>query len=83
MIVPVSASVSVSEAVTSRRSIRRFLPDPVDPAALRSVLETAQRAPSGGNVQPWNAHVLTGEHLAALIEGVSAVLQERPRGAGV
>ena len=72
MIVP----VSVSEAVTSRRSIRRFLPDAVDPAVLRGVLETAQRAPSGGNVQPWNAHVLTGEPLVALMEGVSVVLPQ-------
>ncbi|MDX2295904.1 nitroreductase family protein, partial [Streptomyces roseofulvus] len=54
-------ALSVTDAVTSRRSIRRFLPDAVDPAVLRGVLETAQRAPSGGNVQPWNAHVVTGE----------------------
>ncbi|WP_353229247.1 nitroreductase [Novosphingobium sp.] len=70
------ASPTVSDAVASRRSIRRFLPDPVDPAVLRRVLELAQRAPSGGNVQPWNAHVLTGEPLAALIETVAAVLPQ-------
>ena len=56
----VPASHSVSEAVASRRSIRRFLPDAVDPGVLLRVLEKAQRAPSGGNVQPWNAHVVTG-----------------------
>ena len=73
------ASTSVSAAVASRRSIRRFLPDAVDPAVLRDVLEKAQRAPSGGNVQPWNAHVLTGEPLAALLAAVAEVL---PQGRG-
>ncbi|HEX8057237.1 MAG TPA: nitroreductase [Novosphingobium sp.] len=58
--------MKVSEAAASRRSIRAFLDKPVDPLVLRRVLETAQRAPSGGNVQPWNAVVLTGEPLARL-----------------
>jgi nitroreductase len=70
------ASPSVTHAVTSRRSIRRFLPDPVDPAVLRAVLECAQRAPSGGNVQPWHAHVLTGAPLAHLIGAVAEVLPQ-------
>jgi nitroreductase len=69
-------SPSVSHAVTSRRSVRCFLPDPVDPAVLRQVLEGAQRAPSGGNVQPWHAHVLTGEPLARLIGAVAEVLPQ-------
>lgn len=68
------ATISVSEAVGSRRSIRRFLPDPVDRAVLERVLDKAQRAPSGGNVQPWNAHVLAGEPLARLIAAVGAVV---------
>lgn len=67
---------TVSAAVASRRSIRRFLPDPVDIATLRTVLEKAQNAPSGGNVQPWNAHVLTGAPLAALIAAVGEVLPQ-------
>lgn len=70
------ASPSVSHAVASRRSIRRFLPDPVDPAILRRVLETAQRAPSGGNVQPWHAHVLTAAPLTRLVDAVIAVLPQ-------
>jgi len=72
----VPASHSVSEAVASRRSIRRFLPDAVDPGVLLRVLEKAQRAPSGGNVQPWNAHVVTGEPLAALLGGAAGVLPQ-------
>lgn len=51
----------VSEAVRRRQSIRQFLPDPVDDATLRDLLELAARAPSGGNVQPWRLYVINGE----------------------
>ena len=36
-----------------RRSIRRFLPAPVEPEKLRACLEAARIAPSAHNVQPW------------------------------
>jgi len=52
--------MNVSEAVTSRRSIRAFLERPVDPVLLRGLLERAARAPSGGNVQPWRVFVVNG-----------------------
>lgn len=68
--------MNVSEAVATRRSVRRFRPDPVDPGLLRRVLEAAQRAPSGGNVQPWNAHVLTGAALERLIAAVAEVVPQ-------
>jgi nitroreductase len=68
--------MNVSEAVASRRSIRQFLPEPVDRDVLERVLEKAQRAPSGGNVQPWNVHVVTGPALARLCEGVAALLPQ-------
>lgn len=58
--------MEITEAITSRRSIRQFLPDPVDPALIRHVLECASRAPSGGNLQPWHVEVVAGEPLAAL-----------------
>ena len=66
----------VTEAVTSRRSVRAFLDKPVDREVLRRVLETAQRAPSGGNTQPWNATVLTGAPLAKLLATVAEVLPQ-------
>lgn len=64
-------SLSVTEAVASRRSIRQFLDQPVDPAVLRRVLEKAQNAPSGGNTQPWNAVMLTGAPLQKLVDLVA------------
>jgi nitroreductase len=69
-------SASVTEAVASRRTVRAFLDKPVDPAVLRRVLEKAQRAPSGGNTQPWHAAVLTGAPLGRLLETVAAVLPQ-------
>ncbi len=39
--------------LVSRRSIRRFRPDPVPEAVLRRLLETAVHAPSAHNLQPW------------------------------
>ena len=51
----------VDEAIASRRSVRAFLPDPVDEATIRDILEVAARAPSGTNMQPWRVYVTTGE----------------------
>ena len=45
--------MKVSEAVAARRTIRAFLDKPVSDDTIRSLLEKAARAPSGGNVQPW------------------------------
>ena len=36
-----------------RRSIRRYLPTPVDPEKIRACLEAARLAPSAHNAQPW------------------------------
>lgn len=69
--------MNVSEAVATRRSIRAFLDKPVDRAVLERVLEKAQRAPSGGNTQPWHGLVLTGEPLQRLFARIAG---EFPRG---
>lgn len=46
---------AVYRAIHERRDVRgQFLPDPIDPAALRRVLEAAHAAPSVGLSQPWN-----------------------------
>jgi len=60
----------VDQAITSRRSIRAFLPKQVDRADIEAILDVAARAPSGTNTQPWNVYVLTGaikERLSAEI----------------
>ena len=51
----------VDEAMLSRRSVRAFLPTPVDDETIRDILRVAARAPSGTNMQPWKAYVLSAE----------------------
>lgn len=68
--------MNVTEAVASRRSMRAFQDRPVDQAVLRRVLEKAQNAPSGGNTQPWNAVMLSGEPLAKLLGTVAGVIPQ-------
>ena len=51
----------VDEAIVSRRSVRAFLPDPVDEETIKASLEVASRAPSGTNMQPWRVYVVTGD----------------------
>jgi nitroreductase len=53
--------LSVADAVSGRRSIRRFLPTPVREATIREILQASARAASGTNFQPWLVHVVTGE----------------------
>lgn len=55
-----SPSLSLEEAMRTRRSIRAFLPEPVPRPLIERVLELASRAPSGNNAQPWKVYVITG-----------------------
>jgi len=61
-------AMNVSEAVTTRKSVRQFTPDPIDDAVLRALVEDAAWAPSGGNVQPWRIYVVNGESMTRLRE---------------
>lgn len=63
-------TMNVDEAITSRKSVRRFLPTPVPRETVEHVLEVAARAPSGHNVQPWRVYALAGEPLAKLGDAV-------------
>jgi nitroreductase len=63
----------VDAAITSRRSVRAFLPTPVPRATIEHLLEVAARAPSGTNTQPWKVTVLTGPALARLSAALLAV----------
>lgn len=63
---PDALRAAVDWAITSRRSVRAFLPTPVARATIEEILTVASRAPSGTNLQPWKVHVLTGPPLASL-----------------
>jgi len=55
--------MEIFQAVTTRRSIRRFKPDSVPEPLLREILEAARWSPSWGNTQPWEILVVTGAAL--------------------
>ena len=63
---PIDTGAIVDAAITSRRSLRAFLPTPVPRETIEQILAVAARAPSGTNTQPWKVHVLTGSSLATL-----------------
>ncbi len=69
---PATDTYSVFDALHKRRSVRAFTGRPVDRALLGKIFAAAQRAPSGGNLQPWQATVLTGEPWQAVKDAVAA-----------
>jgi len=76
----VAATAAVEAAIQSRRSVRAYLPTPVDESTVRRVLELAARAPSGTNTQPWKVHALAGEAKSRLCDAVLALRDAQPQG---
>lgn len=60
--------MELSEAIRSRRSIRRFKPEPVPKEVLEKILELAQWAPSAMNMQDWRFILVAGEKKEALLK---------------
>lgn len=54
-------SEAVDWAITSRRSIRAFLPTPVPVQVIEEILNVARFCATGVNMQPWHVHVVTGK----------------------
>ena len=74
--------MNVTEAVTTRRSIRQFIGQPVEIEKLQRVLQKAQRSPSGGNTQPWSAVLVTGDELTRITAAIKAKAAAAPMGEG-
>jgi nitroreductase len=66
----------VDHAITSRRSIRAFLPTPVPRQMIEEILAVAARAPSGTNTQPWRVTVLTGAARQRLADAITAAYDD-------
>lgn len=67
-------SQAIERAIRSRRAVRGFLPDPVDPSLLRHLIDLAAQAPSGTNMQPWKLRVIGPRTRARLEEALIASL---------
>ena len=71
---------AVDFAITSRKSIRRFLPTPVPRDVVESILDVAARAPSGTNMQPWKGYALAGAAKDRLCQAVCAAFDAEAPG---
>lgn len=71
--------MQVADAIRSRKSVRRFRPDPVSRAQVERILELAAQAPSGANTQPWKVRALAGAARDALCRAVSAAAEQEPQ----
>ncbi|MEM7768547.1 MAG: nitroreductase [Pseudomonadota bacterium] len=71
---------SVSAAVNERLSVRAFTDTPLAEDEIRTWLTDSQRAPSGGNVQPWRVIALSGDAKDAVIAKGASVLATNPKG---
>jgi nitroreductase len=75
--IPTPESIAaVDDAITTRRSIRAYLPTEVPRAVIEDILAVAARAPSGTNTQPWKVHVLTGQARLALSGRIRAAFDD-------
>jgi nitroreductase len=68
-------AMPVIDTVVERRSIRSFLPAPVNPETVRAILAAASRSASGTNIQPWLVHVVTGTARQRLTAAVLAAVE--------
>jgi 5,6-dimethylbenzimidazole synthase len=61
--------------------VRRFRPDPIEPARIDALLEIASHAPSVGLSQPWRfVHVVSPERRAAVVASFTAANQKALEG---
>ena len=58
-----NTKMSFEDVVKSRQSVRGYKTDPVPRELIEEIIDTARRAPSSMNTQPWHIHVVTCEAL--------------------
>jgi len=65
--------IGLFEAMYNQRAIRKFKPNPVPDDLVRKLIESATKAPSGGNRQPWKFIVIRDPEVK---QGVSRYYQQ-------
>ena len=68
--------MDIFETVSGRYSVRGFKPESVPREILQRILETAQRAPSWCNVQPWRVWLVSGSARNRLVAAVTSAAAE-------
>ena len=69
--------MQLAQILDKRKSCRAFLDRPVDPQLLRSIITKAARAPSNGNLQPWQIYIVTGAALASLKQTTKQLVDDQ------
>jgi nitroreductase len=66
-----SKTMSVQDAIESRRSIRHYDPKPIPESDILEILRLAGLAPSSNNTQPWRFVVVTNPDVRTSIRGAA------------
>lgn len=72
--------LTIEDAIRGRQSIRAFEKTPVPRAIITRILETAARAPSGSNIQPWRTWVVDGVARDQLCDEILALYDANGEG---
>lgn len=75
---PDNPAAIVDNAITSRRSVRAFLSDPVPAETVREILSVSSHGANSANMQPWRVYVLTGAARQRLIDSVCRAYDNEP-----
>jgi nitroreductase len=62
------SEMTLLDGINSLRSVRKFKPDPIPADKLRIVLESASKAASGSNTQPWEFIVVRDTKVKARLK---------------
>ena len=68
--------MNVSDAVSSRYSVRGYKPEPLPDELITEIFEIARLAPSNTNCQPWHVAVVSGEPRERLEAAICALADE-------
>ena len=69
--------MQLEQILNKRKSCRAFLDRPIDPQLLHSIISKAARAPSNGNLQPWQIYIVTGAALASLKQTTKQLVDDQ------
>jgi coenzyme F420-0:L-glutamate ligase/coenzyme F420-1:gamma-L-glutamate ligase len=72
-----TSTIDLHDFLRTRRSIRRFKPDPVPDAVIQDILATATYAPSAHNLQPWRFVVMSSTLARGQLADAMAIDFER------
>lgn len=70
--------MNLEESISTRRSVRAFLPREVPREVLVRIFGQAQRAPSWCNIQPWRVFLASGSRREALTHALLDAVKAQP-----